>query len=171
LRGANILAKSLPGARALRDVSVADFERLAPTLPPIVRQRGRHVVTENERTLAAAAALRAGNWPEMGRLMNASHVSLRDDYEVSCPELDVAAETASAEPGVFGSRMTGGGFGGCTVTLLRTDVVERVSRAVKAAFSARGWKAPELFASRACQGARQEQTTHGSTSARPAPER
>lgn len=171
LRGANILAKSRPGVRALRDIDVAEFERLAPALPPTVRRRCAHVVTENARTLAAAAALRASNWSEMGRLMSASHVSLRDDYEVSCPELDVAAEAASAQPGVFGSRMTGGGFGGCTVTLLRVDAVERVSRAVQAAFSARGWKAPELFASRAGQGARHESSTHGSTSARPAPDR
>jgi galactokinase len=156
LRGSNILAKSLPGVRTLRDVSVADFERLATQLPGVVRSRCRHVVTENARTLAAVEALTAGDLEKMGKLMTQSHVSLRDDYQVSCEELDVAADLASAEEGVYGSRMTGGGFGGCTVTLLKNEAIERVSSAVKGAFAARGWKEPELFASTACEGARVE---------------
>jgi galactokinase len=156
LRASNILAKSLPGVRSLRDVSVADFERLATQLPGVVRSRCRHVVTENERTLAAAAALTRGDLKTMGELMSQSHVSLRDDYQVSCEELDVAVDVASAEPGVYGSRMTGGGFGGCTVSLVDNDAVERVGVAVKGAFAARGWSAPELFASVACEGARVE---------------
>jgi galactokinase len=156
LRGSNILAKSLPGVRTLRDVSVADFERLATQLPGVVRSRCRHVVTENARTLAAVAALAAGDLAAMGKLMSESHVSLRDDYQVSCEELDVAVDIASAERGVYGSRMTGGGFGGCTVTLVDNDAIDRVSTAVKAAFAARGWNEPELFASTACEGARRE---------------
>jgi galactokinase len=156
LRAANILAKSMPGVRTLRDVTVADFERFAAQLPGVVRSRCRHVVTENARTLAAASALGAGELSVMGKLMSESHVSLRDDYQVSCVELDVAVDVAAAEAGVYGSRMTGGGFGGCTVSLVDNDAVERVSAAVKAAFAARGWKEPELFASRACQGARAE---------------
>src|SRR4051812_15977311 len=156
LRGSNILAKSLPGVRTLRDVSVADFERLAAQLPGAVRSRCRHVVTENVRTLAAADALAAGDLHAMGKLMSESHVSLRDDYQVSCEELDVAVEVASADEGVYGSRMTGGGFGGCTVTLVENAALERVSNSVKAAFAARGWKEPELFASTACEGARRE---------------
>jgi galactokinase len=156
LRGANILAKSLPGVRALRDVSAADFERVAAQLPEVVRQRCRHVITENARTLSAAAALKSGDLHEMGRLMSQSHVSLRDDYQVSCIELDVAVEAAAAQPGVYGSRMTGGGFGGCTVTLVDNSAIERVSAAVKGAFQARGWKEPELFPSTACEGAREE---------------
>jgi galactokinase len=88
--------------------------------------------------------------------MSQSHVSLRDDYQVSCEELDVAVDVAAAEPGVYGSRMTGGGFGGCTVTLVDTSAIERVSTSVKSAFQARGWKEPELFASAACPGARLE---------------
>jgi galactokinase len=156
LRGSNILAKSLPGVRTLRDVSVADFERFATELPGVVRSRCRHVVTENARTLAAAEALSAGDLRTMGRLMSESHVSLRDDYAVSCEELDVAVDIARAEPGVYGSRMTGGGFGGCTVSLVDNGAVARVGRAVKEAFAARGWKEPELFASKACQGARRE---------------
>jgi galactokinase len=113
-------------------------------------------VTENARTLAAAEALRAGDLVTMGKLMSASHVSLRDDYQVSCEELDVAVDTASAEAGVYGSRMTGGGFGGCTVTLVDDAALERVGTAIKAAFAARGWTEPELFASTACEGARRE---------------
>jgi galactokinase len=156
LRASNILAKSLPGVRTLRDVSVADFEQHATELPGIVRSRCRHVVTENARTLAAVDALEAGDLPTLGKLMSASHVSLRDDYQVSCEELDVAVDIASAQPGVYGSRMTGGGFGGCTVTLVDNEALEQVCTAVKAAFAARGWNEPELFASTACEGARRE---------------
>src|SRR4051812_32077522 len=101
LRASNILAKFMPGVRTLRDVSVADFERLAAQLPGAVRSRCRHVVTENVRTLAAADALAAGDLHAMGKLMSESHVSLRDDYQVSCEELDVAVEVASADEGVY----------------------------------------------------------------------
>jgi len=156
LRGSNILAKSLQGVRSLRDVSVADFERLSASLPGVVRSRCRHVVTENARTLSAADALSAGDLALFGELMAKSHISLRDDYQVSCEELDTAVDAALAEPGVFGSRMTGGGFGGCTVTLVENDALDRVSSSVREAFAARGWKEPELFASTACEGARQE---------------
>jgi galactokinase len=156
LRASNILAKSLPGVRTLRDVSEADFAKHATELPGVVRNRCRHVVTENARTLAAADALAAGDLRAMGKLMSESHVSLRDDYQVSCEELDVAVDVASSDAGVYGSRMTGGGFGGCTVSLVDNAAVERVGRVVKDAFAARGWKEPELFASRACQGARKE---------------
>jgi galactokinase len=156
LRGANILAKSLPGVRTLRDVSVSDFEAHAAELPGVVRSRCRHVVTENARTLAAVDALRAGDLVTMGKLMSASHVSLRDDYQVSCEELDVAVDIATAQAGVYGSRMTGGGFGGCTVTLVDDAAREGVCTAIKAAFAARGWSEPELFASTACEGARRE---------------
>ena len=156
LRASNILAQSLPGVRTLRDVSMANFAKYATELPDVVRSRCRHVVTENARTLAAADALSAGDLHTMGKLMSESHVSLRDDYQVSCEELDVAVDIASSEAGVYGSRMTGGGFGGCTVSLVDNVAVERVGRVVKEAFAARGWKEPELFASRACQGARKE---------------
>ena len=155
-RASEILAKVLPGIRSLRDVSVADFAKYATELPGVVRSRCRHVVTENARTLAAADALAAGDLPAMGKLMSESHVSLRDDYQVSCEELDVAVDVVSSEAGVYGSRMTGGGFGGCTLSLVDDDAVERVGRVVKESFATRGWKEPELFASRACQGARRE---------------
>lgn len=156
MRGVSLLAKAIPGVRALRDVSLADFERWSELLPGTVRNRCRHVVTENARTLAAAEALSAGDLVEVGRLMVASHASLRDDFQVSCQELDVAVQAATAEPGVYGSRMTGGGFGGCTVSLAESAAIERVTAAVQRAFAERGLSQPELFATRACGGARVE---------------
>jgi galactokinase len=123
-RGVEILRQSLPGIRALRDVRVADFERYEDTLPAPIRRRCRHVVTENDRTQRAAEHLRAGRMDEMGRLMFLSHASLRDDYEVSCAELDLLVEIASGMGGVLGARMTGGGFGGCTVNLVAYQALD-----------------------------------------------
>jgi galactokinase len=153
-RGVAILSQSLPNLRSLRDVSLSDFTTHAGMLPDVVRRRCLHVVTENARTLAAAEALGAGDLPRVGQLMRESHISLRDDYQVSCAELDVAADVAADEPGVYGARMTGGGFGGCTVTLVEESAVPRVEAAIKAAFRSRGFREPELFATTACEGAR-----------------
>ncbi len=107
------------GVPALRDVDLATFERGAAGLAPLPRRRARHIVRENARTLAAAEALGRGDAGEMGRLMNASHESLRDDFEVSSPALDAIVEGARAAPGCVGARMTGAGFGGCAVALVR----------------------------------------------------
>src|SRR5260221_6043789 len=104
-----MLHQVLPGIRALRDVSVAEFEEHEKRLPDPVRQRCRHVVTENARTLAAARALLENELTEFGRLMVSSHRSLRQDYEVSCPELDLCVDVATSTPGIYGARMTGGG--------------------------------------------------------------
>ncbi|MDF3070444.1 MAG: galK [Polyangiaceae bacterium] len=153
-RGVSILSEVLPGLRSLRDVSLGDFTTHAGRLPDVIRRRCLHVVTENERTLAAAEALSRGDLARVGQLMIESHASLRDDYQVSCAELDVAAEVAAAQPGVYGSRMTGGGFGGCTVTLAEESALPAVEAAVKAAFLSRGFREPELFATTACEGAR-----------------
>lgn len=154
--GVRLLSREKAGVHALRDVTLSDFERLASHLPELVRKRCRHVVGENARTLAAADALAAGDLARMGVLMGESHASLRDDYQVSCVELDVAVATAAAQSGVYGSRMTGGGFGGCTVSLVDNAAVPRVSAAIKAAFAERGFTEPELFATCACEGARRE---------------
>jgi galactokinase len=154
LRGVSLLAKSLPGVRSLRDVSLAQLEQHAASLSEVVRRRCHHVVTENARTLAAAEALSAGNLARVGELMAKSHVSLRDDYQVSCTELDVAVDTALAQHGVYGARMTGGGFGGCTVTLLEEAAIPPVTEALRAAFRARGWNAPVLFSTGAHEGAK-----------------
>lgn len=110
--------------RALRDVSRELFESHNDELTPVVRRRCRHVISENQRTLDGAAALQAGQLDRFGDLMKASHRSLRDDFEVSCPELDMLVKLASGTDGVLGSRMTGAGFGGCTVSIVHKDAVE-----------------------------------------------
>ena len=154
--GVALLAKALRGTRALRDVTEDQLAAHAESLPALVAQRCRHVVSENARTLAAADCLRSGNLADLGRLMLASHASLQHDYQVSCAELDEAVGAASAEPGVYGSRMTGGGFGGCTVTLLEESAVERVQAAIGARFAARFGSVPQFLVSRASAGARED---------------
>ncbi len=124
-QGVAILRSVLPSIRALRDVTEQDLAEHAGLLPEPIRSRCRHVVTENARTLAAVEALRRGDFRSMGELMAASHRSLRDDYEVSCAELDTMVEIASGIDGVVGARMTGGGFGGSTVNFVRRDVLGR----------------------------------------------
>lgn len=129
-RGVEILRQVFPGARQLRDIGLADFSAHAERLPKPIRERCHHVVSEDERTLAAVRALESGNLAEMGRLMVASHQSLRDDYQVSCKELDVLTEAAMSVSACVGARMTGGGFGGCTVNLLRRDGLEEFRQTV-----------------------------------------
>ncbi|MCA1630324.1 MAG: galactokinase [Acidobacteria bacterium] len=134
-RGVEILRGVLPKIAALRDVSVGELERYETLLPEPVRRRCRHVVNENERTLAAAAALRRRDLWEVGRLMDRSHRSLRDDYEVSCHELDVLVEIAGNFGGAMGARMTGGGFGGSTVNLVRRDAVDEFRETVSSEYN------------------------------------
>lgn len=117
----DILKGDLPGITELRDVSVKDLERFGSRLPDTVLKRARHVVTENARTLLAAEALTMGKLDVLGGLMWESHRSLRDDYQVSSPELDTLVEIAGNHDAVLGARMTGGGFGGSTVNLVRRD--------------------------------------------------
>ena len=122
----------------------------------MVYRRARHVIGEIERTIHAAEGVRASNWPTVGQLMYASHASLRDDYEVSCPELDAVVEIAQAigpKGGVNGCRMTGGGFGGCTVALVRADAVAAVSERIAAEYERRTKIKPTLFVSRPAAGA------------------
>ncbi len=119
-----LLKPALGKIQALRDVRSTDLAMYGNLLPPDLLPLARHVVSENERTLAAADALAAGDLTKMGQLMVASHISLRDDYRVSIAELDILVELALAAPGCFGSRMTGGGFGGSTVSLVAADAVD-----------------------------------------------
>ena len=121
--GVRLLQHHLPGIRALRDVTDAQLQRFSAEIPERILRRCRHVVSENARTLEAASALRSGDLSRFGELMFASHDGLRDDYEVSCPELDLLVELARGGEGVFGARMTGGGFGGCTVNLVKAEAV------------------------------------------------
>src|SRR5215469_5489264 len=116
--GAKFFAERVPGVKTLRDVTLEDFERYASQMPEVIRKRCHHILTENLRVLQAAEALQAGDLKLFGRLMGGSHVSLRVDFEVSCEELDLMVELAGQNPGVFGARMTGGGFGGCTINLV-----------------------------------------------------
>lgn len=117
------LKQVAPGIGALRDVTPAFLNEHKTVLPDVVYRRCRHVVGENQRVLTAVGALRAGNMKLFGQLMYASHASLRDDYEVSCSELDLLVHIAAELPGVFGARMTGGGFGGCTVNIVQAEAV------------------------------------------------
>jgi galactokinase len=140
-----LLSKVLDGVTALRDVSAAELREHGAILPPEIARRARHVVEENARTLAAADALEAGDFVECGRLMNASHASLRDDYAVSCPELDLMVELALGAPGVYGARMTGGGFGGCTVSLVEATAAEAFVERVGPAYEEATGLKPMIF--------------------------
>jgi galactokinase len=153
--GVLALQSALPRVRALRDVSLPELEANATRLTETVRKRCHHVVTENARTLAAARALAESDLVELGRLMVASHRSLQIDYEVSCPELDLCVEIATAQPGVYGARMTGGGFGGCTVNVVAEEAVGSLSQVLSRELQRRFGKAPEIFATRASYGAKE----------------
>jgi galactokinase len=123
----------------------------------VVFRRARHVVSENERTLEAAQAIQASDWDKVGDLMYASHASLREDYEVSCPELDTVVEIAQGigrVGGVIGCRMTGGGFGGCAVSLVKTDAVQRITRSLDKLYEKKTGRQPAIFACRPAGGAR-----------------
>jgi galactokinase len=154
-RGLEILKEWLPEVRALRDVSVEEFEQYEARLPEPVRRRCRHIVTENERTLSAAEALRDGEMEEMGRLMYLSHESLRDDYEVSCAELDLMVEIASRVRGVKGARMTGGGFGGCTVNLVARESLNEFQKTVASEYKRQTELEPFIYVAEASDGAKE----------------
>ena len=151
--GVSALRPHLPHIHALRDVTLADLEKHRNDLPEVVHRRCRHVIGENQRVLAAADALRSGKLDRFGQLMFESHRSLRDDYEVSCRELDLLVELASACEGVYGARMTGGGFGGCTVNLVRSDAVDRFQCRIKEAYEKVTGKIPDVYVCSAAQGA------------------
>jgi galactokinase len=134
------------GVSSLRDVDPTGLEgSLAVLSDDVLRRRARHVVTEIARVQAAVVALRQHDLVEVGRLFDASHASLRDDYEVSCDELDVSVEAARSA-GALGARMTGGGFGGSSIALLPADAVDTAVAAIAQAFAQRGWRAPASFA-------------------------
>jgi galactokinase len=119
------LQKTDPSIRSLRDVTLDVFVQVQETVPPIPRQRARHVISDSQRVLDFAKAAAGNNLIEMGRLFIASHRSMQYDYEISCEEIDFLVDSAIKIPGVYGARMTGGGFGGCTVNLVQPDAVAR----------------------------------------------
>ncbi|HZV06974.1 MAG TPA: galactokinase [Gemmataceae bacterium] len=141
------------GVSALRDLSVPRFQAECGQLDEVTRPRARHVVTENERTLQAAEAMRRGDAAALGQLMNASHESLRDDFAVSSRELDIMVDCGRAHPACLGIRMTGAGFGGCAVALIHTEQAESFTRSTAASYeSATGIK-PVLYVCTATEGA------------------
>lgn len=150
--GVRELSQHHQGVSALRDVTLDQLEYERHRLPSVVYDRCRHVVTENARVLEAAGALEWGDLAEMGRLMYESHRSLRDDYEVSCDELDLMVDLARVLPGVFGARMTGGGFGGCTVNLVASEVVEEFKKQIALNYESSTGISPELYVCQTADG-------------------
>jgi galactokinase len=143
----------LLGVTALRDVTVEQFEAQRSRLPELTARRCAHVVTEDDRTLKSVEALKHGDLEFFGRAMNASHASLRDWFEVSIKELDVLVEIQQSVPGCLGARLTGAGFGGCTVALVREDAVPAMVEATHTQYQARTGKTPQVYVCHATDGA------------------
>jgi galactokinase len=150
--GVRQLTKALPGIRSLRDVSLADLEDHRGLLSDLIYRRCRHVVTENARTRWAAAALESGEIAALRSLMADSHRSLRDDYEVSCHELDIMVQLAMQQPGVLGARMTGGGFGGCTINLVNATESDQFCQRVAEGYQVATGRLPDIYVCEASQG-------------------
>jgi galactokinase len=152
-------AARILGVRALRDVGVGDLDKASDVLDAETFRRLRHVVTEDERVLAAVASLRAGDLESdpavLGALLTASHASMRDDFEITTPALDLAAATA-VEAGAVGARMTGGGFGGAVIALVARDRAADTAKAITAAFARAGFTAPRLSTVAPSDGARRD---------------
>jgi galactokinase len=148
-----LLKQDLPNVRSLRDVSVEDFDRLANKLPGEIEKRARHVVEEIGRSNQAEALLEAGDVQNFGRLMNECHVSLRDLYEVSCPELNVMVNVAQSLDGCYGARLTGAGFGGCTVNLVANKQADEFAQALASGYEREMGLHPEIYITRASNGA------------------
>jgi len=148
-----LLQQDLPNIKALRDVSMEDFNRLSGKLPDEVSKRSRHVVEEIERSKQAPALLEAGDIQNFGTLMNQCHISLRDLYEVSCPELDTMVRIAQSIDGCYGARLTGAGFGGCTVNLVAHERGDAFARALATRYESETGYHPEIYISRPSDGA------------------
>jgi galactokinase len=143
--------------RSLRDATADALSEAIGRLDPVAARRAKHVISENERTLQAARAIQAGDWSGLGDLMYASHESLRDDYEVSCRELDAVVEIARAlgpGEGVFGCRMTGAGFGGCAVAVIKKQATQHVTRRIDESYEIKTGTQSSIFSSRPAAGAR-----------------
>jgi galactokinase len=148
-------AARLLGVTALRDVT--DLDAALDQLPdPVIKRRVRHVVTENARVLEAVNVLRAGRIAELAPLLDASHESMRDDFEITVPQVDLAVETARAS-GALGARMTGGGFGGCIIALVELSDSERIGEAIVESFAAAGYGPPVYFTAVPSTGAQRLQ--------------
>jgi len=151
--GVRMLSRFFPNIQALRDVSTEQLEAHASDLPPLIYKRCRHVVEENARTQGAAERFRSGDLVFAGRLMRDSHASLRDLYEVSCRELDLMVSAAEGISGCYGGRMTGGGFGGCTVNLVESAKAESFADEVSRRYQAETGSAPATYICSPANGA------------------
>lgn len=149
---ARLRSAGLP-ARSLRDVSLADLAGAKSALDGVLLRRARHVMSENDRVLRAVNALEQGDLTKFGKLMNESHASLRDDYEVSSPELDALVEIAQKQPGALGARMTGAGFGGCTVNLVSSENAAAFADAVRDGYRKAMGHDAEVYTFQASDGA------------------
>ena len=150
--GVNVLQRTVPEIRSLRDVTPAMLELHGHVLDPVVCRRCRHVVLENARVLSGCEDLRRGDLTAFGHRMFASHASLQNDYEVSSPDLDRLVELAKDEEGVYGARMMGAGFGGCTINLVRADAVARFGRSVAERFRRATGKEIRVFEAAISEG-------------------
>ena len=162
-RGVDILSQSIPGISSLRDVTLTDYEKYEGKLPALTQKRCRYVIEENTRVLDAVSTLKARSQQivedvdnplvTFGGLMNASHKGLRDDYEVSCKELNLLTDIARNIEGVIGTRMTGAGFGGCTVTVIHTDALETFRTRVITEYHRQTGIEPEIYVCSVSNGA------------------
>ena len=159
-RGVELLRQVLPEIIALRDVTPEQLETHQALLSNLTYRRCRHVVSENARVLRAVEVMTAGDAEELGRLFDASHESLRDDYQVSCTELDALVEIARRQPGVYGARMTGAGFGGCTVTLIAAEHADAFTAAVAPAYHAATGREAQIYICSVSPGAGEMAGTH-----------
>ena len=151
--GTQILHSHRPEIKALRDATVEDLAQWGNQMKPNVLRRCRHIITEDTRVLAAVAAFRNSDLTRFGELMAEAHASFRDDFEASCPEIDTLVELAVKQPGCFGARLTGAGFGGCTVNLVAADSVPAFVEAMRASYLAATGITAEIYTSRASAGA------------------
>ncbi len=151
--GTEVLHGMKPEIRALRDATLEDLERAKGQMPENVYKRCRHIISENTRTTAAAAALDAGNLKEFGRLLVAAHASYRDDFEASCPEADILVELALERPECIGARLTGGGFGGCTLNLVRAEDADAFAVSLQRGYFDKTGIDAEVYRCRASAGA------------------
>ena len=150
--GVRLLKQYFPSIKALRDVTLAQLEAHRSAVPKLTFRRCHHVISENDRVLRTVDALQSGDLKTVGRCMSESHLSLKNDYEVSCPELDAMVDIAGGQQGVVGSRMTGGGFGGCTINLVNSEAVAKFRSAVDAEYKRATGIDAEIYVSRAGAG-------------------
>jgi galactokinase len=144
-QGVHILQRYFSPMKSLRDVTLPQIESRRESLPDIIYRRCHHVISENERVLTVVRALQGGDLPTVGACMSASHLSLKNDYQVSCRELDIMVDLAASCTGVIGSRMTGGGFGGCTINLVRSESVAAFKKQIAAAYHKTTAIQPEIY--------------------------